>query len=202
ASSATIYAHTYTRANDEISGVIGGDESSVPDSWRFSIDVARAWEREFDQVSLDRTRKIALRSAMTLSPDPGGVFDTLRGLARRGLGGSAGDGRQFLSWIHHTDFIAAIEWMIDHEEINGVVNVASPNPLSNAEFMRTLRETCGAPFGLPATAWMLELGALFLKTETELIMKSRRVVPRKLIEHGFTFRFPEWRHAALDLCRS
>ena len=114
---------------------------------------------------------------MTMSPDRGGVFDTLLGLARRGLGGRAGDGRQFVSWIHYEDFIAAVSWLIDREEIEGVVNVAAPNPLPNAEFMRVLRESSGIPFGLAANKWMLEIGACFMRTETELILKSRRVVP-------------------------
>jgi uncharacterized protein len=201
ASTATIYAHRYDAANDEHTGVLGGAESSAPRSWRFSIDVARAWERAFEEAITEQTRKIALRSAMTLSPDAGGVFDTLVGLVRRGLGGSAGDGRQFMSWIHYEDFVAAVRWLIDRDDIDGVVNVASPNPLPNAEFMRLLREACGVPFGLPAREWMLELGAIFMRTETELILKSRRVVPARLLEQGFTFTFPAWDAAARDLCQ-
>lgn len=200
ASTATIYAHRYDAPNDEHSGVLGGNEPDAPESWRFSIDVARAWERAFDEAVVDGTRKVALRSAMTLSPDPGGVFDTLLGLVRRGLGGSAGDGRQFMSWIHHEDFTAAVRWLIDRDDIAGVVNVSAPNPLPNAEFMQALREACGVPVGLPATRWMLEIGAVFMRTETELILKSRRVIPGRLLEHGFTFRYPEWRPAARDLC--
>ena len=200
ASTATIYAHRYDRPNDEHSGILGGHEPAAPDSWRFSIDVARAWERAFEEAVTDGTRKIALRSAMTLSPDPGGVFDTLLGLARHGLGGSAGHGRQFISWIHYEDFVEALRWLIDREDIDGVVNVAAPNPLTNAEFMRLLREACGASFGLPANKWMLEIGAVFMRTETELILKSRRVVPARLLEHGFTFKYPDWRSAAGDLC--
>jgi uncharacterized protein (TIGR01777 family) len=201
ASTATIYAHRYDQANDERSGILGGQESTAPSSWQFSIDVARAWERAFDEVILERTRKIALRSAMTLSPDPGGVFDTLLGLVRRGLGGSAGDGRQFMSWIHYEDFLEAVHWLIDREDIEGVVNMAAPNPLPNAEFMRILRGACGTSFGLPAAKWMLEIGAVFMRTETELILKSRRVVPGRLLEHGFRFRFPAWGDAARDLCQ-
>jgi uncharacterized protein (TIGR01777 family) len=201
ASTATIYAHRYDAPNDDYSGVLGGNESTAPASWRFSIDVARAWERAFDEAVTDRTRKIALRSAMTLSPDRGGVFDALLGLARHGLGGSAGDGRQFMSWIHHHDFVAAVRWLIDRDDMDGVVNVAAPNPLPNAEFMRVLREAWGISFGLPATKWMLEIGAVFMRTETELILKSRRVVPARLLEHGFTFEYPEWESAARDLCR-
>jgi uncharacterized protein len=201
ASTATIYAHRYDRPNDEHSGILGGRESNAPGSWRFSIDVARAWERAFEDAVTDRTRKIALRSAMTLSPDSGGVFDTLLGLARHGLGGRAGHGRQFMSWIHYQDFIAAVQWLIDRDDIEGAVNVASPNPLPNAEFMRVFREACGASFGLPTSRWMLEIGAVFMRTETELILKSRRVVPARLLEHGFEFRYPDWRNAAEDLFR-
>lgn len=202
ASTATIYAHRYDRANDEHAGVLGGSESNAPDSWRFSIDVARAWERAFDEAITERTRKIAMRSAMTLSPDPGGVFDALLGLARRGLGGSSGNGRQFVSWVHYHDFIGAVHWLIDREDVEGIVNIASPNPLPNFQFMRTLRAACGTPFGLPAGRWMLELGALVMRTETELILKSRRVVPARLLEHGFTFKYAHWADAAHDLCRA
>jgi uncharacterized protein (TIGR01777 family) len=199
ASTATIYAHRYDGPNDERSGVLGGEEPNVPSSWRFSIDVARAWERAFDEAVTTSTRKVVLRSAMTMSPDAGGVFDTLLGLVRRGLGGSAGNGRQFVSWIHYEDFVAAVRWLIERAEIEGVVNIASPNPVPNAEFMRLLREACGVPFGLSARNWMLEVGAVFMRTETELILKSRRVVPGRLLESGFTFGFPHWAEAARDL---
>jgi NAD dependent epimerase/dehydratase family enzyme len=136
---------------------------------------------------------------MTMSPDAGGVFDALLALVRRGLGGQAGDGRQFVSWVHHEDFVNALRWLIAHDDVDGVVNVAAPNPLSNAEFMQFLREAAGAPLGLPATRWMLEIGAVFMRTETELILKSRRVVPGRLLEHGFEFKFPSWRDAARHL---
>jgi uncharacterized protein (TIGR01777 family) len=175
ASTATIYAHRYDRANDEHSGILGGHEPDAPDTWRFSIDVARAWERAFEEAVVDGTRKVALRSAMTLSPDAGGVFDTLLALVRHGLGGSAGDGRQFMSWIHHEDFIAAVRWLIDRDDIEGAVNIAAPHPLPNAEFMQVLREACGVPLGLSAKKWMLEIGAVLMRTETELILKSRRL---------------------------
>ena len=201
ASTATIYAHRYDRANDEYSGILGGQEPDAPDTWRFSIDVARAWERAFEEAVVDGTRKVALRSAMTLSPDAGGVFDTLLGLVRHGLGGSAGDGRQFMSWIHHEDFIAAVRWLIDRDDIEGAVNIAAPHPLPNAEFMQVLREACGVPLGLSAKKWMLEIGAVLMRTETELILKSRRVVPARLLKHGFKFKYPYWPDAALDLCR-
>ena len=201
ASTATIYAHRYDAPNDEATGLLGGDEASAPSSWRFSIEVARAWERALDEAATPFTRKVALRSAMTMSPDRGGIFDTLLALVRRGLGGVAGDGRQFISWIHHADFIRAVRWLIDHDELDGVVNVCAPNPLPNREFMRLLREAAGVPIGLPANRLMLEIGALFLRTETELILKSRRVVPTRLLESGFEFSYPDWRDAAIDLCR-
>jgi hypothetical protein len=200
ASTATIYAHRYDGPNDEATGLLGGHEANAPSTWTFSIDVATAWERTFDEMATNRTRKIALRSAMTMSPDPGGVFDALLGLARHGLGGTIGDGRQFVSWIHHEDFVAVIRWLIGHEHVDGIVNVAAPNPLPNAAFMRFLREAAGVPMGLSTAKWMLEIGAVFMRTETELVLKSRRVVPARLLDEGFEFRFPAWREAARDLC--
>ena len=164
-----------TRRDAEHSGILGGDEPDAPDSWRFSIDVARAWEREFDLAVCGNTRKIALRSAMTLSPTRRGVrYAPWPGAVRARRKG--GDGRQFISWIHEADFVAAVRWLIDHEDIDGVVNVAAPNPVLNTEFMRELRRAGGIPFGFPSTTWMLEL-AFFMRTETELILKSRRVIP-------------------------
>ena len=201
ASTATIYSHRYDAPNDEATGTLGGGEGLAPPSWRFSIDVARAWERALDEAATPLTRKVALRSAMTMSPDRGGIFDTLLALVRRGLGGVAGDGRQFISWIHHVDFVRAVRWLIDHDGLDGVVNVCAPIPLPNREFMRLLREAAGVPVGLPANRLMLEIGALLMRTETELILKSRRVVPTRLQESGFEFSFPSWRAAAIDLCQ-
>ena len=201
ASTATIYAHRFDAPNDERSGLIGGHESGAPDSWRFSIDVARAWERAAEEADTPRTRKVVLRSAITLSPDRGGIFDALLGLVRRGFGGAAGDGRQFISWIHYADFVAAVHWLIDHDDLSGVVNVAAPHPLPNAEFMSVLREAAGVSVGLPTSRWMLAVGAVFMRTETELILKSRRVIPARLLESGFQFSYPAWREAAGNLCQ-
>ncbi len=201
ASTATIYAHRYDAPNDEATGILGGAEAGAPDTWRFSIDVATSWEKAADEIATPQTRKVLLRSAMTMSPDPGGVFDILLGLVRRGLGGTSGDGRQFVSWIHDQDFIRAVHWLIDHPELDGPINLAAPNPVPNAEFMRALRAAWGTGFGLPATRWMLAVGAWFLRTETELILKSRRVVPGRLLQSGFVFQFPTWAEAAADLCR-
>jgi uncharacterized protein (TIGR01777 family) len=201
ASTATIYTHRYDAPNDEVTGILGGEEAGAPDTWRFSIDVAKSWEQAANEGDLPQTRRVLLRSAMTMSPDPGGVFDVLLGLVRWGLGGTSGDGRQYVSWIHDGDFVRAIYWLIEHSDLEGPVNLAAPNPVPNAEFMRTLRAAWGIKFGLPATKWMLEIGAVFLQTETELVLKSRRVVPARLLQSGFVFQFPTWMGAADDLCR-
>ena len=200
ASTATIYAHRYDAAHDEATGILGGQEPEAPDTWRFSTDVASTWERELDQAKVPRTRKVKMRSAMIMSPDRGGIFGTLLRLVRCGLGGTSGDGRQFISWVHDADFIKAVEWLIENEDFDGAVNIAAPHPLPNATFMRELRQAWGMPVGLPATRWMLEVGAFALRSETELILKSRRVVPGRLLQRGFSFDYPYWRQAAEDLC--
>jgi uncharacterized protein (TIGR01777 family) len=201
ASTATIYRHALDRAMDESTGELGGHEPNAPSTWRFSIDVATSWEQEFFSAATPRTRKIALRSAMTMSPDPGEIFDTLLRLVRAGLGGKAASGKQFVSWIHEIDFVRAIDFLIDQQSLDCRINICSPCPLPNEEFMRVLRNAWGTRIGLPATRWMLELGAIFLRTETELILKSRRVVPQRLLNAGFKFKFPEWPSAATDLVK-
>jgi NAD dependent epimerase/dehydratase family enzyme len=138
---------------------------------------------------------------MVLSPDKGGVFDVLLGLVRKGLGGTAGPGNQFFSWIDDLDFLRAIEFLITNEKLEGPINVCSPNPIPNREFMRELRKAWGAPVGLPTASWMLAIGALFMRTETELVLKSRRVVPGRLLKEGFQFNHPDWPSAAQDLVR-
>lgn len=200
ASTATIYAHRYDAPNDEATGIIGGKEPDAPPTWAFSIEVAKAWEENFNAVTAPGVRKVRLRSAMVMSPDPGGIFATLLGLVRLGLGGRAGDGRQYISWIHEADFIGAVEWILAKEHVTGAVNLAAPEPLPNGEFMRSLREAWGMPIGLPATRWMIEVGAFLMRTESELVLKSRRVVPGRLRKGGFTFRFPTWPEAAQALC--
>jgi uncharacterized protein len=199
ASTATIYRHALDRPMDEESGELGGNEPDAPGTWRFSIEVAISWEHAFFVAPTPFTRKIALRSAMVMSPDRDGVFDVLLRLVRYGLGGKAGSGRQYVSWVHEADFIRALEYLIEHEEFEGPVNIASPNPLPNSEFMRQLRRAWGTRIGLAAPKPILELGAWFLRTETELILKSRRVVPQRLLESGFEFQFPEWQGAASNL---
>jgi len=197
-STATIYKHSLDRPMDELTGEIG----ATPDAKdAFSIDVATAWERAFDQAPTPRTRKVAMRTAMVLAPGTGGVFDVLHRLVRLRLGGAMGSGSQFVSWIHGEDFCRAIDWLIAHDDLTGVINLAAPNPVTNREMMRTLRRLCGVRIGLPATRWMLEAGAFFLRTETELIIKSRRVVPSRLLAAGFQFQFPNIEQAFGDILR-
>jgi uncharacterized protein (TIGR01777 family) len=199
ASTATIYRHALDRPMDEISGEIGGDEPGLPSTWRFSYDVATSWEAAFFKAETPHTRKVALRSAIIMSPDAGGPFDTLLNLVRLGLGGRSGSGEQFVSWVHDADFVGALEFLIARTDLDGCINIASPNPLPNRDFMAALRRAYGVPVGLPAADWMLEVGAFFLRTETELILKSRRVVPRRLVDAGFEFQVPDWSTAAADL---
>lgn len=199
ASTATIYRHALDRAMDEASGELGGNEPGAPDTWSFSIDVAKGWEEAFFSTQTPRTRKVAMRSAITFSPDRGGAFAVLSGLVRRGLGGAQGSGNQFVSWVHEIDFARAVDLLIEREDLAGVINIASPNPLPNRDFMRTLRDAWGIRVGLPAANWMLEIGAVLLRTESELVLKSRRVVPGRLTAAGFEFLFPQWPAAAREL---
>jgi uncharacterized protein (TIGR01777 family) len=200
ASTATIYSHRFDAPNNEYSGHLGGSEPRVPEKWNFSIQVARSWEKAFTDLGLPPTRQVILRSALILSPDSGGIFDMLLRLVRFGLGGRHGSGRQYVSWVHFEDFIRAIYWLIEKKSVDGIVNIAAPNPLPNSEFMKILKETWGAPIGLPANEWMLEVGATLLRTETELILKSRRVIPSRLTDEGFDFHYPFWAEASRDLC--
>ncbi|MEU0878799.1 TIGR01777 family oxidoreductase [Lentzea sp. NPDC005914] len=197
-STATIYSHRFDAANDEEKGIVGGDEKDAPGYWGFSVDIARNWEAELEKADTPHTRKVALRAAMVMSPDRGGAFDHLSWIARLGLGGAVGDGRQYMSWIHDEDFVRAVALLI-REPIAGAVNLAAPNPLPHKDFMREVRKAWKVPVGLPATRWMAEIGAAVIGTDTELLLKSRRVVSRRLSEAGFEFRFPHWAEAAQNL---
>jgi uncharacterized protein (TIGR01777 family) len=199
ASTATIYRHEFVRDMNEISGEIGGAESNASRSWNFSIEVAKRWEEAFLASETPDTRKVALRSAMVMSPDRGGVFEVLLRLVRLGLGGAIGNGRQYVSWVLDTDFVRAIDHIMSHEKLTGAVNIASPGPIPNSEFMQTLRKAWGARFGMAAPLPILEIGTFLLRTESELVLKSRRVVPRRLLEDGFRFQFTNWTAAAADL---
>ncbi|MFJ7071522.1 TIGR01777 family oxidoreductase [Streptomyces sp. NPDC098781] len=200
-STATVYAHRFDAPNDEATGRIGGSEPDVPDYWSYSVEIARAWERAQEEARTPHTRKVALRSAMVMSPDRGGVFDVLLGLARLGLGGPVAGGGQYVSWIHDRDFVRAVEFLIERDDLVGPVNLAAPEPLPQRAFMRALRSASRVPVGLPATRWMAELGAFALRSDTELLLKSRRVVPGRLLAEGFDFTHPTWPEAADDLVR-
>jgi uncharacterized protein (TIGR01777 family) len=195
ASTATIYKHTFGNAWDE-SGEIGATPEAKDE---FSVQVAQAWEEALREANTPSTRKVALRTAMVLGLHENSVFPMLRRLVRLGLGGRMGSGDQFVSWIHEEDFCRAIEWLIARGDLDGVVNVAAPNPVTNREMMQIFREVIRVPVGLPAASWMLELGAIFLRTETELIIKSRRVVPARLVASGFDFRFSEMMAAVREI---
>lgn len=200
ASTATIYRHSLDRPMDETSGEIGGSEPDVPESWRFSVDVALSWERTLFAVHTPQTRKIALRTAMVMSPESGGIFDGLLGMVRWGIGGRSGSGRQYVSWIHDVDYVRAIEFLIANEACTGPMNICSPCPVRNEEFMCNLRRAwCTSYVGIPAPEWALDIGSVFLQTEPELVLKSRFVVPGRLKSAGFEFHFPNWRGACQDL---
>jgi uncharacterized protein (TIGR01777 family) len=180
--SATIYRHALDRPMDEATGETGSG---------FSVDVCRRWEQTFFEAPTPRTRKVALRTAIVLGAGRGGAMGMFLKIARLGLGGTLGRGDQYVSWIHIEDFARSVQWAVEHPELEGPINCASPNPVPNREFMWALRKACGQPIGLPAARWMLEIGAFFLRTETELLLKSRRVVPARLLESGFSFQYPE-----------
>lgn len=200
-STATIYAHRFDAPNDDVTGIIGGHEPDAPGTWNFSIEVATNWERVTNEANTPKTRKVLMRSAVIMGPARGGIFDTMLGLVRLGLGGTAGSGKQYVSWVHEDDFIRSVYWLIERDELGGPINIASPNPLPNRDFMRILREAWGTRIGLPAFEWQLAIGAFLMRSETELILKSRRVVPKLLTDSGFEFEFPHWNDAAKDLCR-
>ena len=194
-STATIYKHNLGPAWDE-RGEIGGTPAARDE---FSVEIATAWEAVFAAAVTPRTRKVALRTAMVFGQGPNSVFPVLCRLVRLGLGGSMAGGGQYVSWIHAADLCRALDWLIEHEEIKGPINLAAPAPVTNREMMATLRELLGARLGLPATAWMLEVGAFLLRTETELVIKSRRVIPGRLLADGFQFEFTTLRAAMADL---
>lgn len=202
-STATIYADSRSRGDDrphdEATGVIGGDEPDVPLYWEYSVRIARRWEAALAEADLPATRRVALRTAMVMAPDRGGVFDYLSWMARLGLGGPVAGGGQYVSWIHGDDLVRTVTFLLAREDLDGPVIVAAPEPLPQRGFMRSLRRAWGVPVGLPATRLMAELGALVLRTDTELLLKSRRVVPGRLLDAGFAFEHPRWDGAARDL---
>jgi len=187
-SSATIYRHSDDKPMDETHGEIGDD---------FSMGVCQAWEKIFSDLELPGVRKVIMRLSIVLSHG-GGAFPSMLNLVKFGLGGRQGSGKQMVSWIHEKDVVAVIEWMLNGEA-KGVYNVTAPQPVSNEKFMRTLRETYGAWFGLPSPVWLLNFGAKLIGTETELVLKSRWVIPKRLLQEGYRFQFTSVEAASNDL---
>ena len=189
ASSATIYIHSETQVNTEENGIVGDD---------FSMNICKNWEQEFFKTNTEKVRKVALRTSIVLGSN-GGAFPKMKMLTKFGLGGKQGRGNQNVSWIHIEDFCRAVEHLIDQEHISGAINITAPNPLSNEAFMKKLRQEMKIPFGLNAAVWQLEIASVFLKTETELLLKSRNVYPEKLVKSGFFFTYPTIEMALEDL---
>jgi uncharacterized protein (TIGR01777 family) len=158
----------------------------------FSVEVAKAWEGAFFKAQVpDKVRRVALRISLVMAKEPGTVYSYLLKLSKMFLGGPVGGGKQMVSWIHVDDFCRAVEWLIEHPEIRGAINITSPEPLTNKEMMRRFRKLAKRPFGLPAAVWMVQIGAFFLRTEAELVLKNRWVIPKRLQQNGFEFSRPE-----------
>ncbi|MEY5047221.1 MAG: hypothetical protein RLZZ175_580 [Bacteroidota bacterium] len=187
--SATIYRHSVDKNMDEYNGEFHDD---------FSVQVCKKWEKTFNEFELPTTRKVILRMSIVLGKN-GGALPAYYNLAKFGLGGIQGNGNQYFSWIHIQDLFNIIQFTLQNKDVNGVINCAAPNPLTNKEVMHIIRKKAGVPFGLPASKWMLEFGAFFLRTETELLLKSRKVVSKKLEELGFQFKFKTFKEAVDDL---
>lgn len=192
ASSATIYVHSEKHLNTEENGIIGDD---------FSMNICKTWEKEFFNIQNNEIRKVALRTSIVLGNN-GGAFPKLKMITKLGLGGKQGRGHQMVSWIHIEDYCKAVDWVIQHETISGTINLTAPAPLSNENMMKKLRKRLKVPFGLNAPVWQLEIASVFLKTETELLLKSRNVYPEKLLKNGFQFLYPGFDEAILNLLES
>ena len=165
--SATIYRYAEDKPMDEFTGEIGDG---------FSVGVCKIWEKTFNEISTPETRKVVMRISLVLGKE-GGLLPVMKNLVKKGLGGKMGTGNQYVSWIHEDDYLNALVWLIEHPEASGPYNMAAPEPVPNNEFMRLMRTTLGKNVGLPARKWMLEVGAFFMRTETELILKRRSVIP-------------------------
>ncbi|PXY43965.1 TIGR01777 family oxidoreductase [Flavobacterium hydrophilum] len=177
-STSTIYRFSLDKEMDETNGEIGND---------FSINVALSWEKAFFKTETPNTLKTALRTSIVLGKN-GGAFIPLKTLANFGFGGTQGKGNQFVSWIHEEDFARAVDFVME-KEMTGVVNVVSPKPIRNVDFMQKLRKAVGFPFGIPLNTFLLEIGSFMIRTQPELVLKSRNVIPKKLLENGFEFKF-------------
>ena len=188
-STATIYRDARDRPQDELGGELGAG---------FSVDVARRWEAALMEEPLPHTRRVALRTAMVYGVGAGGIMETTDRVVRLGAAGAMAGGEQMVSWIHERDFCRAVQFLIEGS-LSGPVNVTAPQPLPNAEFLRAYRDAWGVPFGVPSTAALIGLGAAVMDSEAELLLKSRWVVPTRLLDAGFTFEHPAWPQAIRDL---
>ena len=178
-STATIYRHAHDRPMTESAGEIGTG---------FSVNVATNWEKSFFDFKLKNTRQVALRMAIVLGKN-GGVVQPIKNLVRFGLGGKQGRGNQMFSWIHIEDLYSLIIFLQQHKELQGVFNTSAPNPVTNKTLMQVFRNNMKMLLGLPTPKWLLKIGAVFIKTETELVLKSRWVIPESLLQAGFVFKF-------------
>lgn len=180
-STGTIYRHSEDMEMTEAKGEIGEG---------FSVSVAKAWERTFNEIELPKIRKVIMRTSIVIGKN-GGAMQPLVNLTKVGLGGFQGSGKQFVSWLQVEDFCRITEYLMRNKNASGVYNLVSPKPVQNRFFMQTLRKVLGVPIGLPAMKWMIKIGAFFMKTEPELVLKSRRLVPERLLSEGFEFRYVE-----------
>ncbi|MGO8673515.1 MAG: TIGR01777 family oxidoreductase [Capsulimonadaceae bacterium] len=197
-STATIYAHRFDKGNDEATGIIGGRERDIPSSWKFSGEVARAWEKTCLDARTPHTRRVLMRSSSVMMHYNATTFDVLLRLVNRGVGGTQGSGKQYVSWIHEKDFTSAVLFLLEKEKLEGPVNLTSPHPIPNAEFMRQLRAAWGASYGLQVPTPVLQA---IMKLEAEHVLRSRFVLPGVLTSLGFKFEFLHWEDAARDLVR-
>jgi len=179
-STATIYRHAEDRSMTEDTGEIGTG---------FSVNVAKSWEQSFFNFQLSKTRQVALRTAIVLGKN-GGAIKPLKNLVRFGIGGKQGNGKQMFSWIHIEDVFNIVLFLQSKNNLEGVFNCSSPNPIDNNTLMKSFREKMKMKIGLPSPKWLLEAGAVFIRTETELVLKSRWVVPGRLLKEGYNFKFP------------
>ena len=191
-SSATYYRHAEDRPMTEADGEAGTG---------FSVDVVKRWEKTFFEAEVPGIRKVALRTSFVVGPQ-GSAYPVYRKLAKLGLGGTQGNGQQYVSWVHYHDFVRMVAWILEHPQAEGVYNASAPDPLRNHLFLKLLRQSLGVKWGLPAAKWMVKLGAWVLRTEAELILKSRQVVPQRFQEEGFTFCYPTWADASRQLAQS
>jgi uncharacterized protein len=187
--SSTIYDASFDQPNTESNGIIGND---------FSMNVCKAWEQSFFEMKNAAKRMIAMRIAIVLGSN-GGAYPELERITKTGLGGKSGSGKQMVSWVHETDFANMVEWLIQNNNADGVYNCSAPNPITNVELMTQLRKKLNVRIGIPSPAWLLEIGTFFLRTESELVLKSRFVLPERALNEGFSFKFKTIENALTNI---